>query len=1387
MRPTTKRRIIILAASTVTLAALLTGTYEFRQYQINAKSLAYRAQGMEAFSHGDFAGALTPLSKYIERHQNDADALFAFGKARSRVEAPNNRHLSEAIQYYRRGLELQPDNLDAKHQLLDLYSTTGYNAETITLANELLQSNPKDISALRSKAKALASRSQFEEAFAASNQLNTLAPLDIEGQGLSLYLMSPWCLNKPADQILSRAKKNLDAHPNDPRFIMLQGLAYHCTLDNDSAKQWYIKAAAHPSPDPEFVKICTRLMDEVGLFDKSEDLLARASADGHDPRMTRMLVQRLWQNGRFPQVIDRLKDLSPTDGSADTHLLAYKAFSLFNLQRDADARPIVEALASRKDDDAALAWAKALTARFESPNLNPREKITEFQSALVRDPSNSAIRYMMGEAYTQLGETELALQSWNQVIKDVPSWSAPRVQVAYLLASTGRSQTAVEQAQQAYASGQNLGSAIGLVVALATELDSPDASQHPDPANVLSLATEIQQKVPAEPQTLPIYVSLLARTGDKSKAISVINDTLSKNYPIGTDACLRLASVSRAQHLGLEQTILDHAEKSYGPTPPLLLASSMLLADAGHPDQGLQHLNDAASKSTTDIPLWQTALAQYLQHTNDPKSHDTWVALGDRFPLNLSIQSTILDLPDSSTAWHDRPFIERTIQRLHSLTGDQGFHWQLARCRWLLTSPNTQRDSAEAVVTLSEIVRTSPGLVIPRLYLAQAMQNVGNNSAATEQLRAAADADQNNPSVNLDLVRLLQADGKFTDARTYLDRAARSANTPAARQRVALYYARQGDLDSAAKILSPDTATDPAAASLLADFDRRKGNFDSASKLYTQLLTRPDLDPATIASAADFFASHNKMDTAHAALDHLSTSKLSPGHRELLLAQFTEKHGSKDAASSLYQQSVAAAPTDPELWRALIAYQLQQNQFDQAAASCDAATAKIPSDPQFAQIKSQALALRGNNGVVDTDMLAASIANDPTKSAAARASLSAYNDTRKNNDSPDRAVQKMRRVADDYPHFLPVQAQVVRMYLQQGRVTDAIAVASRAMDNFPNDPEPASLATIVYASAGRWNDVLSAAAEWRSRSLENPIQPDIALARAHLALNEPSDALTILKPYLGSARQSPDADNMLIGTYAEALIASNRIPDAYALLTPYLSRSEDWTISTLRLAPTIHNVAAASKWIEQTAPSIKPDSLKGQYEIANAWYLTALHLHDAALLQNAHVVVTPLTTRSDATASVMLLAASIDENLPTPNPDAAIAAYRRALHLDPKQPVAQNNLAYLLLTKGSDLDEARQLAEQAVAAAPADANYYDTLARVYAKTGKRDRAIATFQKVLDLQPDNAPAMVPMIRLLHDDGQLQAARAMMSKLETLLQANPKLQTPDMDLQSLRQQL
>ncbi len=84
----------------------------------------------------------------------------------------------------------------------------------------------------------------------------------------------------------------------------------------------------------------------------------------------------------------------------------------------------------------------------------------------------------------------------------------------------------------------------------------------------------------------------------------------------------------------------------------------------------------------------------------------------------------------------------------------------------------------------------------------------------------------------------------------------------------------------------------------------------------------------------------------------------------------------------------------------------------------------------------------------------------------------------------------------------------------------------------------------------------------------------------------------------------------------------------------------------------------------------------------------------------------------------------------------AVAAFLRALELDPQNADAMNNLAYTYSEMGSNLDEAAKLCQQAVVLRPARQAYYlDTLGTIYVKEGKLQGAVATFESALTAMTD----------------------------------------------------
>lgn len=125
-----------------------------------------------------------------------------------------------------------------------------------------------------------------------------------------------------------------------------------------------------------------------------------------------------------------------------------------------------------------------------------------------------------------------------------------------------------------------------------------------------------------------------------------------------------------------------------------------------------------------------------------------------------------------------------------------------------------------------------------------------------------------------------------------------------------------------------------------------------------------------------------------------------------------------------------------------------------------------------------------------------------------------------------------------------------------------------------------------------------------------------------------------------------------------------------------------------------------------------------------------------------------------------------DQLLAARDAEGAERQYQRVLALNPRHPVALNNLAWVLNLQNKP--GALERAEAANALLPGNASILDTLAALQAKAGRHADALATQRKAIDAEPANATLKLNLARLLLGSGDRNGARA---ELDRLLQGNP----------------
>ena len=80
---------------------------------------------------------------------------------------------------------------------------------------------------------------------------------------------------------------------------------------------------------------------------------------------------------------------------------------------------------------------------------------------------------------------------------------------------------------------------------------------------------------------------------------------------------------------------------------------------------------------------------------------------------------------------------------------------------------------------------------------------------------------------------------------------------------------------------------------------------------------------------------------------------------------------------------------------------------------------------------------------------------------------------------------------------------------------------------------------------------------------------------------------------------------------------------------------------------------------------------------------------------------------------------------------------------------------------------------ESVTAAPAVASYYDTLARIEAKSGNADAAVSAFQNALARDRGSLEAMIGLADVLSRSNRRDDARRQLAQIDAALQSSPRL--------------
>ncbi len=121
------------------------------------------------------------------------------------------------------------------------------------------------------------------------------------------------------------------------------------------------------------------------------------------------------------------------------------------------------------------------------------------------------------------------------------------------------------------------------------------------------------------------------------------------------------------------------------------------------------------------------------------------------------------------------------------------------------------------------------------------------------------------------------------------------------------------------------------------------------------------------------------------------------------------------------------------------------------------------------------------------------------------------------------------------------------------------------------------------------------------------------------------------------------------------------------------------------------------------------------------------------------------------------------------------SVYERALQIDSQNALVNNNYAYSLSERGERLDIALKMVEIAIAAAPDNTSYLDTIGWVYFKLGKYKEAKNYLEKAIEIGGESAVMLEHLGDVMSKLGDTQKAKMLWQKAYELDNTNVTLKS------------
>ncbi len=681
----------------------------------------------------------------------------------------------------------------------------------------------------------------------------------------------------------------------------------------------------------------------------------------------------------------------------------------------------------------------------------------------------------------------------------------------------------------------------------------------------------------------------------------------------------------------------------------------------------------------------------------------------------------------------------------------------------------------EAVIQYLNAVQIDPRFAQAHYQLSQAYLKLGDKNHAFQELNRTVELAPDNYRAHADIADLLSGvrnpDGSavqdaLKQAKTHLDLLReKQPNTPETHEAWAYYDLAQKNLGPAIQEAQQSIALDPNRSEsylLLALIQLQSNLPDQAEASYKKAI---QVDPKSMNAQlllGAFYASHNRLAEADQQFKRaIAMDPKNPAPRAALVPVLTQE-GKKDEIESFLRQTKKDLSDNPEGYRMLGDYYYAVGDLDKAVAEFASLHEEHPKDIRAKKNYVQLLILKKrleeatklNNEILKStphdvdglickgqiqiaqgnpagaiESLQGALRNDPDNATAHYHMGIAYSQQ----GDAARAESEWRDAVHVDPNLIQAQKALATLELGRGENQAALDTAQQIVTAQPYSGDGYLLRSQAELQSQNYSEAQHDSEEAMKRAPQSPApyieQGAIQFSQKHFAEAE--------KFYQQALEKDPSSTNGLSGLM-HVYVAQKNYDKAIAAANTQIAKSPQVSNFYDLLATALYDgkkdypgaCTALEKAIALDKNNVDAIEKLGRVEVQQHNADQALSLYLNATKDHPREV------------RFFILAGQLYSD--QQNWDQAKAMYQQALSISPDNPLASNNLAYVILEQGGNVDVAMNMAQTARRGMPDSPSFADTLGWAYYHKGIYQSAINQFQEALRLNEKNGGPDDPVV-------------------------------------------